>query len=79
MKINYSSAKFIFNQYRYKNQRVTNHGGNGGIDESMIKVRKLEKREDDGVKIRSTVGGKFEAESVRLWKVDEIYQRDNDK
>ena len=70
MKINYSSAKFIFNQYRHKNQK--SNTSVVAVDSSAIRVRKLAEGEEDGVDVRCTVGGKFEAESSKVWTVEEI-------
>lgn len=54
MKINYSSAKFIFNQYRHKNQKCDNLGTLHNVG-----IRRLLKGENDSVLLKCTVGGKF--------------------
>ena len=62
MKINYSSAKFIFSQYRDKNLQSDLPVN---IEQHMCVFRKLKDEEEDDIELKFTVGGKYEGETVK--------------
>lgn len=74
LKINYSSAKFIFSQYRDRNFQSDQPTS---MVAHVCLLRKMEPGESDQIELKYTVGGKYEGETSKLVDAYEIYSKNN--